>query len=287
MKTIFLYKMLKKHRINGFAAGNIYFSCCAKWIEIGKDNKIKGQGDIHEGVFAKYKRENSQQPLQYYTNLFKDDLIAEEEEEYILFRRKSSLYTPAICFYTLDEESINDALPDDEREHINKTLIENDGKQEITIDFPIRISEKYISEYTKESNEYDAVTIRASSLLNKFKEKGIQYYKVTYIDTSSEFDIFKDGRYKKYYSNLDEAINNHVDILFKDEKDYRHQYELRAIINNEIFNESNPGKTLELDGLSYLIIQPGKETKNNYNSYDIYCYTKDTEMTCAFVLEKK
>lgn len=86
-----LYKIMDQMFINNFANGNFYFSCCGNWIDIAKRECDNGQGDKHEGVFAKYKKKNSRKPKKYYRALFKNDLIIEQEGDYILFKRKSSL----------------------------------------------------------------------------------------------------------------------------------------------------------------------------------------------------
>ena len=96
----FLFKIMPIEYIDNFAKGNFYFSCCGNWVDIAKKGFGKGQGDKYEGVFAKYKRKNSRKPVKYYKTLFKKDLKIEQEGDYVLLRRISSLYIPATVSYT-------------------------------------------------------------------------------------------------------------------------------------------------------------------------------------------
>lgn len=62
---------MPKEFIDSFSKGDLYFSCCANWIDISKRNTNNGQGDRYEGVFAKYLRKNSRKPIKEYKKAFK------------------------------------------------------------------------------------------------------------------------------------------------------------------------------------------------------------------------
>lgn len=275
INLILLYKVMECKFIDGFSKGNLYFSCCGNWIDIAKKTGGKGQGDLYEGVFAKYLKKNSRKPIQKYKKLFGDDLIIESDGEYRLLRRRSSLKIPAICFYSLDSESSIEFFPEKEKERIEQILEENNGKNEITVEkFPLGISEKYLSEFNLKSEEIDAVTIQPRNLLKKFEEKGIYYNKVAYIDKRSQFDIYNDGLYKRFYTDINEAIDKHIEIFFKDKHDYFHQCEFRATIYAEHLNSIKQGITKHIDGLSYVYVNDNSPV--NATGKDIICYTKST-----------
>lgn len=285
---IFLYKIMECKFIDGFSKGNLYFSCCGNWIDIAKKTGGKGQGDLYEGVFAKYLKKNSRKPIQKYKKLFGNDLRIESDGEYRLLRRKSSLDIPAICFYSLDSDSLMEYFPDKDKEWIERILEENRGQEEITVEkFPLGISDKYLSEFNLKSEEIDAVTIQPRNLLMMFRENGIYYNKVAYIDKSSEFDIYNDGLFKRFFSDINEAIEKNIEIFFKDKNDYSHQCELRATIYTEHLKSIKRGITKHFDGLSYINVNENNPV--NATGKDFICYTKSTHdgMYSSVVLKYK
>ena len=181
VNVIFLYKIMQCEYIDGFSKGNFYFSCCGNWIDIAKKSGGKGQGDRYEGVFAKYLKKNSRKPIRKYKGKFGKDLIVESDGDFILLRRKSSLKIPAICFYSIDSDTIKEFFPETEKERIEKILDENNGLDEITVDkFPLGLSEKYLSEFNLDSEKIDAVTIQPRNVLGQFDKEGIYYHKVIF-----------------------------------------------------------------------------------------------------------
>lgn len=248
--------------------------CCSNWISIAKRDGGKGQGDLYEGVFAKYLRKNSRKPIKNYKKMFGKDLIVESIDNYVLLRRKSSLNIPTICFYSMDSKSVMDFFPENEKSTIEKNLGEHKGENEIVIEkFPLGISEKYLSEFNMNLDDIEAVTIQPKNLLEQFKEQNIYFNKVAYIDMHSEFDIFKD-EYKKFGFNIKDALDNHIEIFFKDKNDYSHQCELRATIRNEHLSNIKKGKLKKIKNLSYINVNA--DSCVNATGIDLICYTKST-----------
>ena len=272
-----LYKILRKEFIDSFSKGNFYFSCCSNWISIAKQNGGKGQGDLYEGVFAKYLKKNSRKPIKNYKKIFGKDLIVKSVDGYVLLRRKSSLNIPTICFYSIDNESIMKYFCECEEESdIKKILNENKGKNEVTIErFPLRISKKYLLDFNIKSDDIEAVTIQPKNVLEQFKKENIYFNKVIYIDMHSEFDIFK-GEYKKFGFNLTEAIDNHIEIFFKDKDDYFHQCELRAVIKNEHLSNIKKGRLKNIKNLSHINVN--KNFCVNATGSNLICNTKSIDL---------
>ena len=130
LNIFMLYKIQDKDFLIGgdkcktpLSKGYVFFSCCGKWVDIGKSGCNSGQGDKYECVFAKYLKKNSVNAIKIYGELFSDDLIVEEEGEYVLLRRKSSMLVPVSCFYSIDSETLMTNLPDSDRKRIHSTEI--------------------------------------------------------------------------------------------------------------------------------------------------------------------
>lgn len=271
-----LYKIMNKEFIDSFSKGNFYFSCCSNWISIAKQNGGKGQGDLYEGVFAKYLKKNSRKPIKNYKKMFGKDLKVESVDGYVLLRRKSSLNIPTICFYSIDNESIMKYCFEKGNSNIKKILNENKEKNEIIIEkFPLGISKKYLLDFDIKSDNIEAVTIQPKNLLEQFRKEKIYFSKVIYIDMHSEFDIFKE-EYKKFGFNLTEAIDNHIEIFFKDKNDYSHQCELRAVIKNEHLSNIKKGKLKNIKNLSHINVNENIHV--NATGFDLICNTKSTDL---------
>lgn len=285
-----LYKIMDQMFINNFANGNFYFSCCGNWIDIAKRECDNGQGDKHEGVFAKYKKKNSRKPKKYYRALFKNDLIIEQEGDYILFKRKSSLYIPAICFYSIDNQTIKDNMPDDEKKKIENVASKGINSKRISVNnCLLPISENYRTDFELNSESKDAVLIQPRDVLTKLEEHGVFYKKVTYIDMSNEFDIFKDKLYTEYFTKVEDAIDKHIEIFFKDKTKYSHQCELRGIIYNEQLTSIKKGKTISLEGLKRIDI-PEHTTPDdeilNATGIDFICNVKNIVLRGGATFER-
>lgn len=285
--VFFLYKIAKKEHLISLAEGHVYFSCCGNWANIGKIGCGKGQGDKYECVFAKYLRKNSRKPIQHYKKLFGKDLIVEHEGEYVLLKRKSSLYIPAACFYSLDNASVVRYLPSEEKERIDKIFEDNPSQNKITVtDFPINLSDDYFKEFNLDSQDIDAAMIQPREFLNKLSEKGILYNKVTYIDMSNEYDIWKEQLYQKYGYNLSEAQDLHLEMFFKDKSNYEHQCELRLICYDKSFTSIKQSLIVDLSGLSFIRCGEDKST-TNATGIDIFCYVKNQYHMATVVVERQ
>ena len=127
-KIFLLYKITARKYLKSLADGVVHFSCCAKYVDIAKNEGKIGEGDKYECVFAKYLIENSSEPKKRYQRLFGRDLLLEKENGYVLFRRKSSLLIPTACFYSIDNETAIANLNDEDRIRIEAKLEENKGK---------------------------------------------------------------------------------------------------------------------------------------------------------------
>ena len=144
-----------------------------------------------------------------------------------------------------------------------------------------------MSEFSIDSDKIDAVTIQPRKVLNEFKNKGLFYQKVTYIDMDTEFDIFKDKLYEKYDFNFNDAIDKHIEIFFKDKANYSHQCELRAIILDERLKSIKRGKTIHLDNLSSISVSGKDGAPVNATGKDFICYTKNARDLFGKVVLKK
>ena len=290
--TIFLmFKIMPKEFIDSFSKGDLYFSCCANWIDISKRNTNNGQGDRYEGVFAKYLRKNSRKPIKEYKKAFKKDLIVETDGEYKLLKRRSSLYTPAMCFYSYDSNSIMAYIPSKDKDRIDKAFERNQNKKEFVIEnFPLGISDKYLKDFNIDSDNIDAVTIQPRNMILKLQSEGAYCHPVKYIDMDGEFDIFKEKHYKSFEGNLKTAFDKHVEIFFKDKKKYSHQCEYRVVMPGKLLSGMKRGKIVHVKGLSY-ISAPCDQSKNvdaiNATGKDIISNTKDANNLYASITFQK
>ena len=288
VKAVFLYRIMPKRFIPDFSKGAIYFSCCGKWISIAKAGGGKGQGDRHEGVFAKYQRKNSRKPIQHYKKIFGKDLIIESEGDYCLLRRKSSLYIPAVCFYSIDTQTILQYVPDKEAERIEQIAKETDEKDFLVENFPLTISDKYFEEFNLDSDEIEAVVIQPKGLLEHLKTNKAYYNKVKYIDTTTEYDIFSDNRFERDFGmTLETAISTHIEIFYKDINDYGHQCEFRAILPKRKLSSINKGLTLNVSGLSQHTFNNDSEKPINANGIDFICNVKNQVFEANVIMKKK
>ena len=283
-----LYKRVKDEYFKDISNGIVHFSCCEKYIEIAKKGCGKGQGDEHECVFAKYLKENSSKPIKKYKNIFDDDLQVEEEGDYVLLRRKSSLLIPTSCFYGIDGNIIINNLKDEDLEYIKKIASDNPGKNEIKVPkIPFYFGDKYLDDFGKE-DETKGIYIVPKKFKEEMIRKKVKFNKVAYIDENQEYDIFKDKFYNKYFDdimNLKEAFNYRVDMFFKD-KSYSHQNEYRFIIPTMPFNnfkEGKEGTKIKLDGLIPFDVSKAKNSNRSANGKDlIYNYGNDKNMILYF-----
>lgn len=288
IKSIFLYRIMSKRYIPEFSKGAIYFSCCGKWIAIAKTGGGKGQGDRYEGVFAKYQRKNSRKPIQHYKKLFGKDLIVESEDDYYLLRRKSSLYIPAICFYSIDTQTILQYVPDEEAERLEQIAKATNDRKFLIENFPLTISDKYFEEFNLDSDEIDAVIIQPKGLFDQLKSSKAYYNKVKYIDTTTEYDIFSDNRYKQDFGmTLETAISTHIEIFYKDKNDYGHQCEFRAILPQRQLSSINKGVTIKMSELSQHTFMEDSEKPINANGIDFICNVKNQVFKADIIMKKK
>ena len=283
-----LYKISKKEHLKSLAEGKVFFSCCGKYVDIAKVGCDKGQGVKYECVFAKYLHENSEEPIRRYKKLFGRDLLIEKEGNYVLFRRKSSLLIPTACFYSIDNETAVTNLQGDDRKRIERITLENQDKDEIKVDrFPLTIPQIYLDEFAVNDDSIDAMVIQPRLFLIGLSRKKVQYRKITYIDTSCEYDIFRDEIYKPFYGNLSlsEAIEKRIELFFKDKKKYAHQCELRCIIPSELFRHINQHKIIRLSNLTSL--DSSKGINQNATGKDFIYGVKDNNMFCTVIMRRE
>ena len=283
-----LYKITRKEFIKKLAQGEVFFSCCGRYVDIAKAGCDKGQGDKFECVFAKYLKKNSRKPIQVYKKLFGKDLKIESDGDYILFRRKSSLLTPTACFYSIDNETAINNLQGKEKECIEQILTENQDKEKVTIEkFPLTIPQIYLDEFNLNDDELDAMIIQPGLFLPALTAKNVTYRKIAYIDTNKEFDIFEDELYLNFYGKLtkSEAIEKRIEMFFKDKENYSHQCEFRCIISNTLFKNHSQGKTVKISGLTSMESNVGNT--QNATGKDFICNVKNDVFFAKVTMEKK
>lgn len=286
IKIFLLYKITSREFLKSLADGVVHFSCCAKYVDIAKNEGKIGEGDKYECVFAKYLIKNSSEPIKRYKRLFGRDLLLEKENGYVLFRRKSSLLIPTACFYSIDNETAITNLNDEDRKRIEAKLEKNKGKTEVTLDdFPFRLSEQYLNEFSIKKEDIDSMAIQPRDFLNKLKQKNVLYRKITYIDTNQEYDIFKDELYKSFYGDLSltKAIESRVDLFFKDKERYSHQCELRCIVPNVLLRKKEHCKKIHLKNLSS--IDALNSEKRNATGVDFINNIKIASMSGTVTME--
>ena len=286
IKIFLLYKITARKYLKSLADGVVHFSCCAKYVDIAKNEGKIGEGDKYECLFAKYLIENSSEPKKRYQRLFGRDLLLEKENGYVLFRRKSSLLIPTACFYSIDNETAIANLNDEDRIRIEAKLEENKGKTEVTLDdFPFRLSEQYLNEFSIKKKDIDSMAIQPGDFLNKLKQKKVLYRKIAYIDTNQEYDIFKDELYKSFYGDLSltKAIESRVDLFFKDKKTYSHQCELRCIVPDVLLEKKEHSKKIHLKNLSS--IDALSSEKRNATGADFINNIKIASMSGTVTME--
>lgn len=281
-------KIMKKEYLEKLSNGQVYFSCCAKWRSAAKLYDNKGQGDKNEGVFAKYLRKNSRKPIQNYKKQFGKDLIVRTDGEYVLLSRKSSLYVPATCFYSIDSQSIINELPQNEEERISK-IAESTQDNEFRVDnVPLVIPNKFSDDFHWEKDDVEAILIKSpKNFVKKLKDFGMFGNKITYIDMSKEYDIFAEKLYEKHYNlSLEAAKEKHIDIFFKDQKNYEHQYEYRIILPKKALKSAKKGYTIKLHGLKKYVYKKGnKEVAPK--DIDFICNTKNLRIKLCLIMEKR
>lgn len=245
---------MEKKYIEDFVNGNLFFSCCGEWISKARNSGGKGQGDKYEAVFAKYLRKNSRKPIQKYKSFFGKDLIIESEDDYIMLKRRSSLYIPASCFYSIDNHTVKNYLPESETEKITSLLNQLDNENQITVEkLPIILPQQYYDEFNIESEEIDAVLIQPREVIEKLHGIGAVCHKVTYINTDTEYDIFADELYKKDYGiEIQKALFQHIEIFYKNKKDYEHQCEFRVAFPDQYLSGIKKGLKKHLPDLSHI-----------------------------------
>lgn len=284
----FLYKVAERNHLQTLINGKVFFSCCGNYVEIAKRGKDKGQGDKYECVFAKYLKGNSEEPIRKYKSLFGKDLLIEKEGNYVLFRRKSSLLTPTACFYSMDNETTITNLKDNDRERIEKVIEENSSKESFPVDnFPLTIPQKYLDEFDIKKDSIDAAIIQPRDFLKKLSYKGIKYHKIVYIDTNREYDIFKEELFKEIDASqgLTDAIENKMEIFFKDKNNYSHQCEFRCYIPDITFQNYNRHKQVRIKGLTTL--DSLKSHNTNATGYDLIYNVKNGDFYATVIMHKE
>ncbi len=135
------------------------FGTALKYILIGQNGKT-GQGDINEGLLARYKMDNKkgQKRIERYKSRFGNDIIIRERNGFREVFRKSSLLTAMGCFYNLNED-VMQYIPNDATECeveisgvLNRILFNDfigDGK--------IKIEDIKIINYQNAKNIYSCV----------------------------------------------------------------------------------------------------------------------------------
>lgn len=286
----FIYKIMKNQYIKELACGKVDFSCCGNWVSIAETGGGKGQGDKYECVFAKYLEKNSEEPIKKYKKMFGEDLLVENEGNYVLLRRKSSLYIPAACFYSIDNYTAIQNLYGDDKVRIDEIINANQDKEELTIsDFPLSLSEKYFEEFNLSNDEINAIMIQPYDFLCKLTEKNVKYRKVTYINMDKEYDIFGDELFKKYYGSslrLNEALEKRIEMFFKDKSNYEHQCEIRLIIRDEKFTSIKQRKKVYITGLTSIDTGDIVESPANATGKDFICNVKNLQIKATIIMKR-
>jgi len=289
-KIFFLYKISEERYLEALATGEVYFSCCGRFMNIAKSGCGKGQGDRYECVFAKYLKKNSRKPIQKYKKMFGKDLLVETEGDYVLLRRKSSLYVPTACFYSIDNNTAIQNLNGDDKVRIEEIINANQDKEELTIsDFPLSLSEKYFEEFNLSNDKINAIMIQPNDFLCKLTEKNVKYRKVAYIDMDKEYDIFGDELFKKYYGSslsLNEALEKRIEMFFKDKSNYEHQCEIRLVLRSKLYTSINQGYIVKLTGLKSMSTDYKSKVPANANGYDFICNVKNGQLKAEIIMAK-
>lgn len=215
-------------------------------------------------------------------------MLIENDGDYVLLRRKSSLLIPTACFYSIDNETAIINLPNDEKERIKKITTENQDKEQVTIEnFPLTIPQKYLDEFNLDDDKLDAMIIQPGLFLPALTNKNVAYRKVAYIDTNKEYDIFENELYQEFYGNLSksEAIEKRIEMFFKDKENYSHQCEFRCVIRSIMFKNHNQSKVIRLAGLTS--IKAGVGNAQNATGKDFICNVKNNVFKAKVVMQKK
>lgn len=208
-------------------ADKFMFGSALKYIFIGQKGKT-GQGDINEGLIARYKIDNKSglKRIEQYKSRFGNDIIIREKNGFREVFRKSSLLTAMGCFYNLNED-VTKYIPDDTENfvvEINEVL-NNLLFKDFIGDGKIKSKDLKVINYQNARNIFCCI------------EDGLKKYG---IDRSEIF--MKEVKYCKIkdseweccdYLNF-EDLPYPPELFYKDES-FTHQKEKRIIICSDKF----------------------------------------------------
>lgn len=96
--SLILFKFGAEKWQTRLKVGELSFSCPGQYVRIAEREGNAEQGDLYEAVFARVKRNDPR--VAECEKQFGKDLEIIKYGEYVLLRRKSSLFIPTFCFYS-------------------------------------------------------------------------------------------------------------------------------------------------------------------------------------------
>lgn len=219
-----------EYNSNLLTNGSIKFNTPQKWVNDGKE-KGDGRGDVEEGMFAKC-HESDKVTLQILNNKFKipcDEIIVETINHIVYFRRKETMNLPAYCLYYGDLDLFNikktgwqiakgniteryfKDFSDNEEQHTNYLPDDEKSSFVLITDFP-KFKERLVKKL-----------LEMGILENELIVEPIYYYN------------FKINHYLRWFEIDSQAPR---ELLYKDKK-FRHQNEIRFIVNSKNENAMN------------------------------------------------
>lgn len=224
----------------------INLSCAEKFIEEGRKQHL-GRGDKNEGLIARLDKRKDSNIIERYKNIYKDDLIIEEINNYIELKRRSSLFTAMYCFYSISQNLTKaniirppTAIPCmlfEKDSIIPEKVLKDFGGEEICI-FNLQ-NEKNISNILRRALCKSLVEVpNGISCMNIFSIDKVNYSK----ETTKRWEC---PEYK-----MDREVQFPYELRYKG-PEFFYQEETRIIINPKLhlLDKENKNKLIHIDNL--------------------------------------
>jgi len=210
--SLFLLKVGAKKWLTKLKSGELSFSCPGQYVRIAKLEGNMEQGDLYEAVFARLKK-NDPRVIEC-ENRFGNDLEVIPDGEYVLLRRKSSLFVPTFCFYSYRGFDVLDN-------------VSAPGKQTITHYFDERIFSGFTNDKAK--NVISPGSSPAALILHAFP------FRIQVADALIRNGLSFDIRHINYSAFEEdvffiEPTNKREELFYKFPK-YSYQKEARIVLH--------------------------------------------------------
>ena len=232
MDILFL-RILEKRNMD-IRLDKIFFGCALKYILYGQRG-IFGQGDVNEGLIARFKESNvyGKKRISEYVDFFGNrNLIIRKLNGFIEVRRKSSLLIPLACFYLINDDlsdDVRDMKQGEERIIVKEyTLVKKLFEAFKSGGKDVRMGDYVIINYHNTRMLY-------SDVINALQKEGIKKEDVFLQRIRYTREPFSEWECPEYVKMNLKAIYPDLiypyELTYKD-KDFYYQNEYRIIVNS-------------------------------------------------------